>query len=134
MWPLFKCLNIDNILSICEVSQFDELVPPKSNSVLDCISAYWSYFIFLEEPCNVGRECASNNTLAKVADRSYRLLLLRSNISSSCEGGMALLFPLYMLGMQESTLKILVRGSSEWLLRCAMQSERLPKFVYATCK
>ena len=49
MWPLFKCLNIDNILTICEV-RVPALVRLSCNSwprFLDCLVADWSHFVLL---------------------------------------------------------------------------------------
>lgn len=55
MWPLFKCLNIDNILTICEVrltftTVLDVLIP--NWNVLDCSCSYWKNHILFKIPCN----------------------------------------------------------------------------------
>jgi hypothetical protein len=59
MWPLFKCLNIDNILTICEVDSFSKF-GPKSNLTAftpDCTCAHWSHFALLKISCYVRRMC-----------------------------------------------------------------------------
>lgn len=50
MWPLFKCLNIDNILTICEVGilcpTWGSCFYNNKNS-LDCLVSYWAYLVLL---------------------------------------------------------------------------------------
>ena len=50
MWPLFKCLNIDNILTICEVRC--SFLPPEftANEIFlrsDCPCSHWAYLVLL---------------------------------------------------------------------------------------
>jgi len=48
MWPLFKCLNIDNILTICEVRLASELPHSIRNDTFsDCLSTYGSHPVLL---------------------------------------------------------------------------------------
>lgn len=53
MWPLFKCLNIDNILTICEVSSSNRGPGQELIYVfLDRAVTYRPYFVFFETPCD----------------------------------------------------------------------------------
>lgn len=45
MWPLFKCLNIDNILTICEVSDMLHFSCLHSHVLLDRAFAHWSNLV-----------------------------------------------------------------------------------------
>jgi nicotinamide N-methyltransferase len=45
MWPLFKCLNIDNILTICEVGCSITQEIPLLITTLDCSRTNWAYLV-----------------------------------------------------------------------------------------
>lgn len=81
MWPLFKCLNIDNVLTVCEVrSSTFGIVSTLSYSLLDCIGSHWSRFVFFSVSCDARRKCpafplVSSLTLFQVAVSTVKYLV-----------------------------------------------------------
>lgn len=50
MWPLFKCLNIDNILTICEVGFLDASAGSYADLHADRARTHRSHCVFLATP------------------------------------------------------------------------------------
>jgi nicotinamide N-methyltransferase len=55
MWPLFKCLNIDNVLTACEV-RTPTLLSALPESPQDRVGSHWSCPVLLSVPCDARRE------------------------------------------------------------------------------
>ena len=118
MWPLFKCLNIDNILTICEVG-------------LPCVLLCWNEAHILCRSRSHRQDASSSSPATQLCSV---LLSSQSSISSSSVVGTVLRWPLFTRVTQRSTSMTLVRGS--WVLqrKLDMQSAHLQRSALSTCK
>jgi hypothetical protein len=97
MWPLFQCLNIDNILTICEVC-----ISPSLFKELTCLTSYWpartrsdrACSVPIPAPSNAWRTCHLLHFAVPICKPPSRLLFQLSSILSSCEAGMVSHCPL----------------------------------------
>ena len=111
MWPLFKCLNIDNILTICEAcfSLPVYLTVPLSLAA-DCTRTDGQNPFFLQIPCDAwGMLCVNFTYLC--FSQSVRLLCRQSSILWSFEAGMVLHYLQSTPETPRSISKILALGS-----------------------
>lgn len=135
MWPLFKCLNIDNILSICEVSSSCFL--QRGNP----LSAFHRLLLLQLEELSSSRgtlrcsEYVFHNFLdVPHADAISRSQFPQSNIWLNSEAGMALPCLLYILEMPRSISMILAHGLWVLLLRLDTASGLRLRSVSVICK
>jgi hypothetical protein len=139
MWPLFKCLNIDNILTLCEVASspsFLHLVVltlglARSHSLLPVVS----YFSLVTRRCSA--YAPSLSSLMVPYSGSYsagRLRYARSSTSSSSVAGTVSPYLPSTLETQRFTSMIPVRGSWASRPRRDIAFVRLRRFAYAICK
>lgn len=138
MWPLFKCLNIDNILTICEVRCHNA-----TNDFISC-SIWMGWF---RSPWHPLEELFSSPDIRLCSvyailrceklfgsEMFGRLLYAPSNISLNSVVGTVLLYLPSTLVMQRSTSTTLARGLWASPQRQDIVSEQLLRFVYATCE
>jgi hypothetical protein len=137
MWPLFKALNIDNILTICEVG-----VQVVSRAIgltfgKDCAGTNRENFILLA----LSRHARGTLLYRSIVDMlstffsGYcRLPYRQSSISLNFVAGMASRCKRSMLGMPKFTSTIPALGS--WVLppRLGIVCDRLPKCASAICE
>lgn len=136
MWPLFKALNIDNILTVCEVMvvSYQEAMEltlwadcsgtNRENSIPFSLSFHaWGAFIFW----------SASLTLSPFSGYR-RLLWRRSSISLNSVVGMVSRCRQYILVTLRSTSMILARGFWVSRLRRGIAFVRLPRSAYAICE
>lgn len=134
MWPLFKCLNIDNILTVCEVGFFNILLVQPLTPATGCSCSYRKNSLFFTIPCYAWSEFSQMIVETSSHVSSYRLLSQLSGISLNCVAGMGLPFLQSIQEMQKYTLTILVHGLWDLRQKHVTALDRRLTFASAICK
>ena len=136
MWPLFKALNIDNILTICEVGIYVVKVFQIAHTSKDCASTNRENLIFLSLSCHARCTFVTKVPvcLFSVFFDSCRSLWQRSSIWLNSVVGTVLHYKRSTPVMPRSILTILALGYWASPPRLGTACDHLPRCASAICE